>query len=77
MQVLVKKREGWEPEDDDEDFEIKSEYFWTGVGDGSPDYVPLEDIKPGRHGVDRILIENVRCLWTSCLLRPIWNQLLT
>ena len=60
MQALVRKTEGWEPEDDDEDFEIKSGYFLTGVGDGSPDYVPLEDIKPARHGIDSISIASFR-----------------
>ncbi len=67
VQALVKKREGWEPEDDDEDFEIKSEYFLTGVGHGSPDSIPLENIRPARHGIDSVIIANVRCLLTSCL----------
>ena len=67
VQVLVKKREGWEPEDDDEDFEIKSEYFLTGIGDGSPDCVPLEDLRPARHGIESIHIANVGRLLTSRL----------
>ena len=67
VQVLVKKRESWEPEDDDEDFEIKSEYFLTGIGDGSPDCVPLEDLRPARHGIESIHIANVSRLLTSRL----------
>lgn len=60
VQALVKKEKGWEPDDDDQDFEIETEYFLTGVGDGSPDYTPLEDIKPARHGISRTSIANVR-----------------
>ena len=67
VQALVKKREAWEPEDDDEHFEIKSEYFLTGVGHGSPDSIPLENIRPARHGIDSMIIANVCCLLTSCL----------
>lgn len=67
MQALVKKGEDWEPEDDDEDFEIKSQYFLTGVGDGSPDCLPLENIRPARHGIDSISITNVCYPLASCI----------
>lgn len=52
----MKKGEGGEPEDDDE---IESVFFLTGVGDGSPDCISLENIKPARHGIDSINIANV------------------
>ena len=61
VQVLVKKGKAWEPEDDDQDFEIESELLLTGVGDGSPDDGPLKDIKPARHGINSTHIANVRC----------------
>ena len=67
MQALVKKGEVWEPEDDDGDFEIENEYILTGVGGGSPDCVPLEVIKPVRHGIDSMNIGKVRCLQLCCL----------
>lgn len=76
VQALVKKGEGWEPEDDDEDFERESEFFLTGVGDGSPDFAPLENIKPARHGIDNIWIANV-CRLPFPVSRAHWNQVLT
>lgn len=76
VQALVKKGEGWEPEDDDEDFEIESEFFLTGIGDGSPDVVPLGNIEPARHGIDSINIANV-CRLSIFVSRANWNQVLT
>jgi hypothetical protein len=58
VQSLLTKDESWVPEPDDQDFELESNYFLTGVGDGSPDEAPLEDISPVRHGVDSIFISN-------------------
>ena len=58
VQCLVKKEADWMPEDDDEDFEVEGSYFLTGIGDGSPDEAPLEDIDPVRHDVSDILITN-------------------
>lgn len=59
VQCLVKKDADWMAEDDDQHFELEGEYFLTGVGDGSPDEAPLEDIEPVRHGVSSILIDNM------------------
>ena len=59
VQCLVQKGDDWMPEEDDQDFELEGGYFLTGVGDGSPDESPLEDIEPIRHGVDSILIDNL------------------
>ena len=58
VQCLVKKDADWIPEEDDQDFELEGDYFLTGIGDGSPDVAPLEDIEPVRHGVSRIYIAN-------------------
>lgn len=59
VQCLVKKEAGWLPEDDDQTFERDTDYFLTGLGDGSPDEGPLEDIEPARHGVSELLIYNI------------------
>ena len=57
----MKKDSNWEPEPDDQDFELESEYFLTGIGDGSPDEAPLENIMPIRHTIDSVIIAN--CLY--------------
>ena len=59
VQALMKKTPEWQPEHDDQDFELESGYFLTGVGDGSPDTAPLEPIQPARHGFDSVWISNV------------------
>ena len=59
VQTLAKKGEDWQPEGDDEDFEIESQFFLTGVGDKSPDTGPLQRIRPARHGIFSITIGNV------------------
>lgn len=61
VQCLVKKDRSWQPEADDQEFELESDYFLSGIGDGSPDESALEDVKPVRHGADDLLISN--CLW--------------
>lgn len=61
VQCLMKKDSNWEPEPDDQDFELESEYFLTGIGDGSPDEAPLENIMPIRHHIDSVIIAN--CLY--------------
>lgn len=58
VQCLMKKGSGWRAEADDQDFELESNYFLTGLGDGSPDESPLMDIIPARHGVEELLILN-------------------
>ena len=76
IQALMKKKQGWEPEDGDEDFEIEGEFFLTGVGHGSPDEPPLQKIRPARHRFQSIWIANVCCL--SCFVsRADWDQVLT
>ena len=68
VQCILKKGKDWLPEPDDQDFELESDYFLTGVGDGSPDEAPLRDIKPERHGVGEVMIDNlyVRHLHQIC-----------
>jgi hypothetical protein len=58
VQCLVLKPPSWRTEPDDQQFEIESDYFLTGVGDGSPDGGPLGDITPVRHGVSELWISN-------------------
>jgi hypothetical protein len=69
VQCLMKKTDEWEAEDDDQDFELESNYFLTGLGNGSPDESPLEDITPARHGVEDLLITNIQIV--SHLFAPI------
>ena len=64
VQCLVKKVDPdacWMVEDGDEGFEIEGKYFLSGVGDGSPDEGPLEDLEPVRHGVENVLLSNTVC----------------
>lgn len=58
IQCLVKKDADWILEEDDLDFELEGDYFLTGIGDGSSDVAPLEDIEPVRHGISSIYIAN-------------------
>ena len=62
VQALVPKaqlEEEWKPEDDDQDFERESGFFLSGIGDGSPDEAPLENMKTIRHGLKDVLIHNL------------------
>ena len=59
VQALAEKEEGWQPEADDESFEVESQFVLTGVGDGSPDSSPLQGIRPARHGISSVWIGNV------------------
>ena len=61
VQALVPKwqvEEDWKPEDDDQDFEHEGDFFLSGIGDGSPDEGPLENMEKVRHGLDDVLIYN-------------------
>ena len=64
VQCLLKKEANWMPENDDQDFEIEGDYFLTGVGDGSPDEAPLENLQPARHGISSDYPLNMVCLST-------------
>lgn len=58
VQALILKDAEWTPEPDDQDFELEGGYFLSGVGDGSPDEAPLEDLKAVRHGADSVWISD-------------------
>ena len=58
VQALCKKGKNWQPEPDDQEFELESDYFLTGIGDGSPHRELLEDLHPVRHGIDEVWISN-------------------
>ena len=49
VQCLLLKKLSWEPEPGDQDFELDSRVFLTGIGNGSPDLAPLESLSPIRH----------------------------
>ena len=59
VQCLMRKEEGWVEEEEYQDFEGESGYFLTGLGDGSPDETPLEDISPVGHAIADVWISNV------------------
>ena len=70
IQALAVKGPNWSPEPDDQAFEFESNYFLTGIGDGSPDISPLTVINPIRHGVDEIWVGN---LSEVCIVAPWLN----
>ena len=59
LQCMIKKGEDWEVESDDQEFEKASNYFLTGVSDGSPDEALAMDLKPVRHGVEEVWVSNI------------------
>ncbi len=76
VQCLIKKEAEWQPEPGDQDFELESDYFLSGFGNGSPDVAPLENIMPVRHGVDSVYISN--CLYGVSIryfFREVWLAL--
>jgi len=62
VQVLVEKSLFWKAEDDDQDFEITSDHFLTGLGNGAPSTYDgdgmLELDSPVRHDTDSIGVTN-------------------
>ena len=67
VQALEKKGEGWQPEADDEDFEVESQFFLTGIGDGGPDPGSVQGFTPARHGISEASIGNVSYHSIFCL----------
>jgi len=71
IQCLVSKGmvPNWKPEQDDQDFEIETGYFLTGVGDGSSTHVEFSRAYPVRHGIIEFSATNyasdVRCFSLS------------
>ncbi|KAI9744118.1 MAG: hypothetical protein M1818_002270 [Claussenomyces sp. TS43310] len=59
VRCLMRKEDGWQPEPDDQDFERESDYFLTGVGEGSPDESALQILAPIRHGVTEVWLHNI------------------
>ncbi|KAK2784916.1 hypothetical protein FQN53_008102 [Emmonsiellopsis sp. PD_33] len=60
--ALMRKPSDWRPEPGDQDFELTSNYFISGVGDDSADGWPLGYANPGRHGMDNVMIFDT--VWT-------------
>lgn len=59
MQCMVKKRIGWRPEDDDHDYERRTDYFLTGIGMESMILPPnIQNLRPRRHGVRQVQAYN-------------------
>ena len=59
MQCLVQKGSGWQPEPNDQDFELESDYFVTGVHHNPPDEGPLVNLTNVRHGTDHFEFGNL------------------
>ncbi|MCJ1377209.1 hypothetical protein MMC17_000301 [Xylographa soralifera] len=59
IQCLVHKDADWEPEPNDQDFELESDYFLTGVGYSPPELGLLNIPKTARHGADRLWFFNL------------------
>ena len=76
LQALVKKGQGWEPEDDDEDFEIEGELYLSGISERGPERAWAENIRPARHGYDIMFIDNV-CHLSCFVSRANRDQVLT
>jgi hypothetical protein len=62
--ALVKKEEGWQVEEDDQELERdeKGKYFLSGIGEGSPDCAPLVP-KVVRHGGEPWVYNYVDVSW--------------
>ncbi|KAK2747219.1 hypothetical protein FQN55_005214 [Onygenales sp. PD_40] len=58
VMALLRKPSDWRPEPSDQDFELTSNYFLSGVGDGSPDGDPLQILENKRHGVENVRISD-------------------
>ncbi|KAL8816917.1 MAG: hypothetical protein Q9191_008242 [Dirinaria sp. TL-2023a] len=58
VQCLAKKDKGWQAEADDQDFELESGYFLTGLVGGHW-YQLLWQATPARHGVSEIQMSNL------------------
>lgn len=59
VQCLARKRGGWRPETDDEDFELDAKIcFLTGVSTSPPNEWEVEEFQPVRHGVNGAVICN-------------------
>lgn len=59
FQCLMKKRPNWVPIEDDEDFEIESDFFLTGLGTDMPSRDENSPrVFPARHGADEIELED-------------------
>jgi hypothetical protein len=66
VQCILAKKEGWEPQPDDLDFEAESQYHLTGVAESMPSSGYGLKFAPVRHGVDDIRAETDYVLETVC-----------
>ncbi len=51
LQCLLRQGVDWKLEEANQNFELESNYFLTGVGDGSPDEGPYDNLTPARYSV--------------------------
>lgn len=66
VQCLMDKFRGWEPEEDDQDFERDSQCFLTGTGDAPSGlgWGHLQNLQRVRHGIARCTVSNM----VSCFI---------
>ncbi len=62
VRALAKREKRWQPEEDDENFELEGHFFSTGVEDGSPNEGESKDLRPTRNKVQGVFVSNVLCL---------------
>jgi len=60
VQWLERKEEDWDPEDGDEEFEVDSICFLTGISDDPPYEWEVSGFHPVRHGVSHTSIRNAQ-----------------
>lgn len=61
-QCLIRKPEDWEPEPDDDEFEISGHFFLSGLSDFMPSRdMSSPEVFPERHGTDMPHADN--CIW--------------
>lgn len=57
VQFLIRKGSHWEPEEYDEDFELRSDYMLTGIGNGNhlrSRFSHVEGLEPVKHGIGNV-----------------------
>lgn len=70
LQCLIYKEQGWEPEPDDQEWELQGDYFLSGLGDRMPSRdMGSPDVTPARHGVYNAWADT--CIWTVSSMTPI------
>jgi hypothetical protein len=69
LQCLVHKNDNWTPEPDDQEWELHSDYFLSGLSDQMPSRdMSSPTVTPARHGVDEPNADT--CVWNVSSMAP-------